>query len=158
MYSGERVLMTASQHLDGHQKAEGWEGDLHVRPPGERLMRKKGTWLNGRAGVQPRNQHHLPTALIVHHHVNSKSVVGLFIDKVSCNFKCIWCFRRGIIQVSSNYIVWNVIKLKFHGCNHPAWQIDWIIRQTKIIYTKNYTMTNTRNISGMTIVCYQEIW
>ena len=52
MYSGERVLMTASQHWDGHQKGKGKEGD--PRPFGERLWRKKGTWTGGRAEMQPR--------------------------------------------------------------------------------------------------------
>ena len=53
-HSGERVLMTASRHWDGHQKVEGREGDL--RPLGERLLRKKGTWLYRRAGMQPRQR------------------------------------------------------------------------------------------------------
>ena len=38
-YSGERALMTTSQHWDGQQKIEGRDGNL--RPLGERLLRKK---------------------------------------------------------------------------------------------------------------------
>ena len=63
---------------------------------------------------QMRDKEYLPTALIMHQHVNCKSVVCLLTNKVPYNFKHVGCFRYGIIQLSSNYIVWNIMELKFY--------------------------------------------
>ena len=50
----ERGVNDCFTARDGHQKVEGRERDLG--PLGEKRLRKKGTWLGGRAEMQPRQR------------------------------------------------------------------------------------------------------